>query len=80
MTNNKLIGKLACWALILQEYEFEVNHRPRVTYQNADTISRAPLSSCEDFSKARQDFDRLAVVATPHAFSYLALLQCYAAH
>jgi hypothetical protein len=24
MTNNKFIVKLACWALILQEYEFKV--------------------------------------------------------
>jgi len=26
MTNDKLIGKLTCWALILQEYEFKVIH------------------------------------------------------
>jgi hypothetical protein len=26
MTNDKLISKLACWVLILQEYEFKVIH------------------------------------------------------
>jgi hypothetical protein len=31
MTNNKLIGKLAHWALILQEYEFKVIHRLGIT-------------------------------------------------
>ena len=55
MTNDKLTGKLARWALILQEYEFEVIHRPGVTHQNADTMSRRPLQTSEDFSEARQD-------------------------
>jgi hypothetical protein len=57
MTNNKLIGKLVCWAFILQEYEFKVIHRLGITHQNADTMSWRPLTTSEDFSKARQDFD-----------------------
>jgi hypothetical protein len=32
MTNNKFTGKLAHWALILQEYEFKVIHRPGITH------------------------------------------------
>jgi hypothetical protein len=32
MTKDKLIGKLGCWALILQEYEFKVIHRPSITH------------------------------------------------
>jgi hypothetical protein len=32
MTNNKFTGKLACWELILQEYEFKVIHRPSITH------------------------------------------------
>ncbi len=32
MTNDKLTGKLAHWALILQEYEFKVIHRPDITH------------------------------------------------
>jgi hypothetical protein len=39
MTNDKLTGKLARWALILQEYEFKVIHRPSITHQNANTMS-----------------------------------------
>jgi hypothetical protein len=39
MTNDKFTGKLACWALILQEYEFKVIHRLGITHQNADTMS-----------------------------------------
>jgi hypothetical protein len=76
MTNDKLTGKLARWALILQEYEFKVIHRPGITHQNADTMSRRPLTTSEDFSKARQDFDQILVVHVSYASSYLALLPC----
>jgi hypothetical protein len=49
MTNDKLTGKLARWALILQEYEFKVIHQLGITHQNADTMSRRPLITSEDF-------------------------------
>jgi hypothetical protein len=32
MTNDKLTSKLTCWAIILQEYEFKVIHRPSITH------------------------------------------------
>ncbi len=32
MTNDKFIGKLAHWALIFQEYEFMVIHRPGIIH------------------------------------------------
>jgi len=57
MTNDKLIGKLACWVFIFQEYEFKVIHRPGITHHNANTMSRRPLIIYEDFLEARQDFD-----------------------
>jgi len=57
MTNNKLTGKLAHWALIFQKYEFKVIHQPGITHRNADTMSRRPLTTSEDFSEAKQDFD-----------------------
>jgi hypothetical protein len=76
MTNDKLISKLVRWALILQEYEFKVIHRPSITHQNADTMSRRPLTTSEDFLEARQDFDQISAVHVSYASSYLALLQC----
>ncbi len=76
MTNDKLTGKLARWVLILQEYEFKVIHRPGITHQNADTMSRRPLITSEDFSEARQDFDQIPAFHVSEASSYLALLQC----
>jgi hypothetical protein len=76
MTNDKLTGKLACWALILQEYEFKVIHGPGITHHNADTMSRRPFTTSEDFLEAKQDFDQISIVHVSYASSYLALLQC----
>lgn len=33
-------GRLARWVLVLQEYEFEIKHRPGRQHGNADTLSR----------------------------------------
>ena len=79
MTNDKLTNKLAHWALILQEYEFDVIHWPGITHQNADTMSRTPLLSSDDSLAARQDFDADIPFGLLHGSSYLALLQCYTA-
>jgi hypothetical protein len=76
MTNYKLIGKLACWALILQEYEFKVIHWLGITHQNMDTMLQRPLITSEDFLEARQDFDQIPTVHVSYASSYFALLQC----
>jgi hypothetical protein len=57
MTNDKLTSKLVHWAFILQEYEFKVIHRPGITHQNADTMSRRPFTTSKYFSEAKQDFD-----------------------
>jgi hypothetical protein len=74
MTNDKLTSKLARWALIFQEYEFKVIHRG-ITHQNTDTMSRKPLTTFEDFSEAKQDFDQIPTLHVSYASSYLALLQ-----
>jgi len=74
MTNNKLTSKLVRWALILQEYEFKVIHRPGITHQNVDTMSWRPLITFEDFLETRQDFDQIPVIHVSNASSYLALL------
>jgi hypothetical protein len=76
MTNDKLIGNLVRWALILQKYEFKVIHRPGITHHNADTMLRRPLITSEDFSEAKQNFDQIPAIHVSYASSYLALLQC----
>jgi hypothetical protein len=76
MTNDKFISKLARWVLILQEYDFKVIQRHGITHQNADTMSRRPFTTFEDFLEARQDFDQIPIIHVFYASSYLALLQC----
>jgi len=71
MTNDKLTGKLVRWVFLLQKYEFKVIHRPGITHQNADTMSRRPLTTSEDFSE-----DQIPTVHVSEASSYLTLLQC----
>jgi hypothetical protein len=39
-------------------------------------MSRKPFTTSEDFSKAKQDFDRIPTIHISYASSYLALLQC----
>ena len=56
MTSDKLTGKLARWALILQEYDFTIMFRPGSSNANADGLSRNPLATTYDES-TRQDFD-----------------------
>ena len=55
MRARDLNGQYARWQLLLQEYDFEVEHRAGVKHQNADTLSRFPCLSPEDFSGARFD-------------------------
>jgi hypothetical protein len=74
MTNNKLTNKLARWALILQEYEFKVIHRPNISHQNMDTMSRKPFITIEDFSETKQNFNQILAIHVSYVSSYLALL------
>jgi hypothetical protein len=41
MESNKLTRKLARWALIFQEYDFQVVHKPGVTNLDAERLSHA---------------------------------------
>ena len=45
MTTEKLTGKLARWSLLLQEYDFTVEHRPGKENTNAGCLSRCLLPS-----------------------------------
>jgi hypothetical protein len=76
MTNNKLISKLTRWSLKLQEYEFKVIHQLGITHQNTKTMSQRPLTTFEDFSKAKQNFNHIPTIHVSYASIYLALLQC----
>ena len=45
MTTQKLTGKLARWSLLLQQYDFTVEHRAGTANTNADCLSRYPFPS-----------------------------------
>ena len=43
VTKQSLMGKLAWWMLLLQEFKFDVHHRPRSQHVMADYLSRLKL-------------------------------------
>ena len=57
MSSEGLTGQYARFALVLQEYNFTIEHRPGVKHQNADGLSRNPIPSSADGSGARLDED-----------------------
>ncbi len=75
MESNKFTRKLARWALILQEYDFQVVHRPKVANLDADGLSRNPCISQEDNTRARWHgkVDEEMVLGW-HALAFLCLL------
>jgi hypothetical protein len=66
MKARDLSGQYSRWQMLLQEYDFEITHRPGVKHNNADTLSRFPQASSEDTTGARLDVEKvmLAVPAT----------------
>ena len=54
MSNQNLSGQAARWAMIVQEHDFEVIHRPGVT-NIADHPSRSPVADSTDHTGARMD-------------------------
>ena len=63
MKLDKLNRKFARWALLLQEYNFEVVHRVRTTDVDADRLSCNPSPSDENLTETRWhgDYDQEAV-------------------
>ena len=68
MTTTKLTGKLARWSLLLQEYDFTVEHRKGVGNTNADCLSRYPLPSDADAPSMDWSKGEIMPVATFLAF------------
>lgn len=46
-------GQLHRWAILLQEYDFDVTYRPGKTHINADVLSRTPFDHMEDDDMAQ---------------------------
>jgi RNase H-like domain found in reverse transcriptase/Reverse transcriptase (RNA-dependent DNA polymerase)/Integrase zinc binding domain/PHD-finger/Integrase core domain/C-5 cytosine-specific DNA methylase len=55
MGARDLNGQYARWQMMLQEYDFEVVHRPGVKHQNADVLSRFPAEHTHDSTGAQLD-------------------------
>jgi hypothetical protein len=63
LTNSKLTGKLARWALMLSEFDFEVKHRAARVDNEMDCLSRYPRVSDEDCAGVRQEGELDGVAA-----------------
>jgi hypothetical protein len=72
MELDKLTCKLAMWALLLHEYDFEVVHRGEIINLDANGLSRNPSPLDEDLIGARWHCDREAVPSW-HTTAYLTL-------
>jgi hypothetical protein len=60
MRATDLTGQYSRWQMMLQEYDFEIHHRPGNKHQNADVLSRFPCKSTADYTGARLDVERIA--------------------
>ena len=52
MPTSDLPNRLARWALLLQEFDFTIEHRPGRANQNADALSRLPIVAAIDKDRA----------------------------
>jgi hypothetical protein len=78
MELDQFIGKLARWALIFQEYDFNIVHKAGSVNWDANGLSRNPSFNEEDTTNARWHGKvDLEVVPRWHAFAYLCTLLGY---
>ena len=79
MDSDKLTGKLAMWALLLQEYDYEVVHYVGIIKLDADGLLNNPSPSDKDLTGASWygDCDR-EVAPGWHAVAYLTLFSSVA--
>lgn len=54
MAARDLTGQYSRWQMMLQEYDFKVVHRPGLSHQNADTLSRFPRPEHVDATTGTQ--------------------------
>jgi len=52
----ELIGQQARWCEILEEFDFQIVHRPGRNHSNADAFSRRPCRQCGKESPAGEEF------------------------
>lgn len=48
-------SRLARWNLLLQEYSFDIVHRPGKRNQNADALSRVGVAGVVDFTPSSDE-------------------------
>lgn len=44
MTIKDVTGRLARWSLFIEQFDFDIKHRPGITNGNADGLSRRPYN------------------------------------
>ena len=49
---NPTNSRLACWSILLQDFDFDVIHRPGRVHSNVDALSRIRLPGREDEERA----------------------------
>ena len=59
-------GRLGCWVMTLQEYSFDVQHRPGISHGNADALSHLPTHSPVDSLGATPQLAAIGVLLLSH--------------
>jgi hypothetical protein len=55
--SQNVCGQYARWAMVLQQYDITIRHRPGTQHGNADALSRFPRDDSTDNSEAREQSD-----------------------